>query len=244
MPRVGVGACQVFLWDSSILIVIPAVILAFIAQIMVQSAFGRWSKVAARSGYTGAEAAQLLLRRGAVALGSQGAELGAVTIQQGEGFLSDHYNPIRRTLSLSPEVYHGNSVAALAIAAHETGHAFQHATGYGALALRNILVPAATAGNLSWILFVVGLLARSPLLQNIAIWIFAGATLFTFVTLPVEYNASARARALLAESGLVAPDEMPGVQQVLQAAALTYVAAALMAVLQLVRMIVLRQSDE
>ena len=230
-----------FLWDSTIFIVIPAVILAIIAQARVQSAFNKWSKVAARSGYTGAQAAQYLLRQGTVQLGGRGQGLGAVAIQAGGGFLSDHYNPMNRTLSLSPEVHEGRSIAALAIAAHETGHAFQHATGYGALALRSVLVPAATAGQLSWLLFVVGLFARWAPLQNIAIWIFAGATLFTFVTLPVEYNASSRAAVMLEQSGLIAVDEMPGVRSVLGAAALTYVAAALMAALQLVRMILLRR---
>ena len=230
-----------FLWDSTMLIIIPAVILAAIAQMRVRSAFGKWSKVPARSGYTGAQAAQALLRQGVVQLGGQGVGLGAVAIQEGSGFLSDNYNPANHTLNLSPEVYEGNSIAALAVAAHETGHAFQHATGYGALALRSILVPCATAGQLSWILFIVGMFARAPFLQNIAIWIFAGATLFTFVTLPVEYNASSRAAVLLEQSGIIAVDEMPGVRSVLGAAALTYVAAALMAALQLLRMIMLRR---
>ena len=230
-----------FLWDSTIIIIIPAVILALVAQIMVKSAFSKWSKVPARSGYSGAQTAQFLLRAGTVSLGTRGAGLGAVAIQPASGFLSDHYNPANQTLNLSPEVYEGRSIAALAIAAHETGHAFQHATGYGALALRSILVPAATAGQLSWLLFIVGMFARIPIIQNVAIWIFAGATLFTFVTLPVEFNASSRAKALLQQSGLVAADEMRGVNAVLNAAALTYVAAALMAALNLLRMILLRR---
>jgi len=229
-----------FLWDSTIMIIIPAVILAIIAQARVSSAFKKWSKVPARSGLTGAQAADHLLRRGAAQLGDGGSGLGVVSIQPGGGFLSDHYNPLSRTLSLSPEVYSGNSVAALAIAAHETGHAFQHATGYGPLALRSILVPAATAGQLSWILFIVGLFAHLAVLQNVAIWIFAGAVLFTFVTLPVEFNASSRAAVLLEQTGLVAADELRGVKSVLNAAAMTYVAAALMASVQLLRMLILR----
>lgn len=230
-----------YLWDSTIIIVIPAVVLALIAQLRVQAAFSRWSNVPAAGGLTGAQAAERLLRRGAAQLGPRGESLNAVAIQPSHGRLSDHYNPLNRTLNLSPEVYRGNSIAALAVAAHETGHALQHAANYGPLALRSILVPAATAGQLSWILFLFGLIAALPVLQNLAIWVFAGATLFTFVTLPVEFNASARAEAMLAESGLVAPQEMAGVRAVLGAAALTYVAAALMAALQLLRMIMLRR---
>jgi uncharacterized protein len=229
------------LWDSTMLIIIPAVVLAIIAQIRVQTAFKRWSQVPARSGYSGAQAAQALLKQGQVQLGGEGQGLGAVAIRHGIGHLSDHYNPADHTLNLSPEVYEGRSIAALAIAAHETGHAYQHATHYGALVLRGILVPAAVAGQLSWWLFLAGMLVRLPILQNVAIWIFAGATLFTFVTLPVEYNASGRAAAMLQESGIIAADEMPGVRSVLGAAALTYVAAALMAALQLVRMVLLRR---
>jgi len=229
-----------FLWDSTIIIIIPAVVLALVAQARVQAAFKKWSQVAARSGYTGAQAAQRLLQQGASQFGPDSG-IASVGIKPGGGFLSDHYNPVTRTLSLSPEVYQGRSIAALAIAAHETGHAYQHAGGYGALALRSILVPAATAGQLSWLLFIVGMFAHLPVLQNVAIWVFAGAVLFTFVTLPVEYNASSRAAVMLEHSGLIAPDEMRGVKAVLGAAALTYVAAALMAALQLVRMLLLRR---
>jgi Zn-dependent membrane protease YugP len=230
-----------FLWDSTIIILIPAIILGIIAQARVSSAFKRWSQVPARSGYSGAQIAQYLLRQGTVQLGEKGAVLGTVGIRAANGFLSDHYNPANETLNLSPEVYEGRSIAALAIAAHETGHAYQHATGYAALALRSLLVPAAQAGQLCWLLFIIGLFARTPLLQNVAIWIFAGATLFTFATLPVEFNASSRAKVMLQQSGLVAAEEMPGVNAVLNAAALTYVAAALMAAMQLLRMILLRR---
>jgi len=230
------------IWDSTIIIVIPAVILAAIAQIMVRAAFNKWSRVEARSGYTGAQVSQILLQQGAARQGSEGSGLMQVGIQPGEGLLSDHYNPLDRTLNLSPEVYSGSSIASLAVAAHETGHAFQHATSYGPMWLRSILVPAATAGQLSWLLFVIGLFVHLPVIQNIAIWIFAAATLFTFVTLPVEFNASSRALVMLRDSGILASDELPGARSVLNAAALTYVAAALMAALQLLRMIMLRRS--
>ena len=233
-----------FLWDSTMFIIIPAVILAFVAQMKVKAAFNKWSKVRARSGYTGAQTAAYLLKQGAARDPSAAATLSQVAIQSADGFLSDHYNPANRTLNLSPEVYQGDSIAALAIAAHETGHAFQHATAYGPLKIRSLLVPAAAASQLSWILFIVGMFARSAMLQNVAIYIFAGAVVFTLVTLPVEFNASARARAMLEQAGLVAPDEMAGVRSVLSAAALTYVAAALMAVLQLLRMIFLRRSND
>ena len=230
-----------FYYDSTFIILIPALILALIAQAKVQSAFKRWSQVPARSGYSGAQAAQYLLRAGTVSLGAQGAGLGAVAIQPSSGVLSDNYNPGNQTLNLSPEVYEGHSIASLAIAAHETGHAFQHATGYAALGLRAILVPAATAGHFAYILFILGMFVHVPIFRDVAIWLFAAATLFTFVTLPVEYNASARAKVMLQQSGLVAADEMPGVNAVLNAAALTYVAAALMAALNLLRMILLNR---
>ena len=230
------------IWDSTIIIVIPAVILAAIAQIMVRAAFNKWSRVEARSGYTGAQVSQILLQQGAARLGSEGSGLMQVGIQPGEGLLSDHYNPLDRTLNLSPEVYSGSSIASLAVAAHETGHAFQHATGYGPMWLRSILVPAATAGQLSWLLFVIGLFVHLPVIQNIAIWIFAAATLFTFVTLPVEFNASKRALQMLEAGGYLNSDEVPQAKQVLDAAALTYVAATAVALTQLLRLILLRNS--
>jgi len=229
------------LWDSTMILLIPAVILAIIAQIMVQSAFKKWSKIPARSGYTGAQTAAYLMKQGIARDPQTASVLGEINIVPNEGTLSDHYNPMNKTLALSPEVYQGNSVASLAIAAHETGHAFQHALSYGPLKIRAFLVPAATAGQLSWLIFVGGMLFSSPLLQNIAIYVFSAAVLFTLVTLPVEFNASARASKMLQETGLIAPDEVVGVRSVLNAAALTYVAAALMAIVQLLRMIILRR---
>jgi len=229
-----------FLWDSTFIILIPAVLLALYAQYRVSAAFGKYSKVPVRSGVSGAQAAQYILQYEAQIEPATAPIARAVGIERVGGNLTDHYDPRSNILRLSEPVYGGSSIAAVGVAAHEAGHAIQRATGYGPLALRAVLVPAATAQQLTWLLFILGLFAHLPVLQNVAIWIFSAAVAFTAITLPVEFNASARAVALLRSSGLVAEDEIGGVRAVLNAAALTYVAAALMAILQLLRMILLR----
>ena len=231
------------LWDGTLVILIPAVLLALYAQLRVSAAFGKYSKVAVRSGVSGAEAAQYILRYEAQVEPATAPVALAVGIEPVGGNLTDHYDPRKNILRLSEPVYGGRSLAAVGVAAHEAGHAIQRASGYAPLALRAVLVPAATAQQLTWVLFIIGLFAHLPILQNIAIWVFVGAVAFTAITLPVEFNASARAVALLRSSGLVAEDEIGGVRAVLNAAALTYVAAALMAVLQLLRMLMLRDRD-
>jgi Zn-dependent membrane protease YugP len=169
------------------------------------------------------------------------AGLTDVDIQVAGSRLSDHYDPRTRSLTLSPEVGNSNSLAALGVAAHEAGHAMQHADGYAAFRLRSALVPVANIGtNFGFILFFVGLIFyRDGMLMNIGILLYSAAVLFTLVTLPVEFNASRRAMAQLENRSILVGDELTGARKVLSAAALTYVAAALMAILQLLRLILI-----
>lgn len=211
------------------------------AQFRVKTTFARFQKVGVRAGMTGAEAAMAVARAGNAA---------GVRIERHQGFLSDHYDPRTRTLRLSPDVYDGRSVSSIAVAAHEAGHAIQHAVAYPALGFRSAMVPLANIGNTLWMLpFVIGMgmaggqeAARGSgtgeLLMSIGIFMFAAVVLFQLVTLPVEFDASRRAKAVLAQAGIVqTAEEARGVEKVLDAAAMTYVAAALAAVLQLVYLI-------
>lgn len=221
-----------FMYDSTFIILVPAIILAFYAQLKVQSTFRRYSEVPSGTGYTGAQIAAELLRRKGIT---------DVKVEPVQGMLGDHYDPRTKVLRLSPEVYGSNSLAAIGVAAHEAGHAVQHQEGYAALALRSAIVPVATIGtNAAWILFIIGLVTSSPRLVDIGILLFLGYIAFAVITLPVEFNASNRAVALLQGQGFVLPQEAQGIRAVLNAAALTYIAAAAMAVAQLLRMLVLR----
>lgn len=218
--------------DPTFLLLIPALILAMYAQSKVRNTFARYMRVPSRAGLTGAQLARRLLD-------SNG--LTNVAVELARGFLGDHYDPRTRTLRLSEEVYSSSSLAALGVAAHETGHALQHAQGYGFLSFRNSLFPVAAFGSQAALpLFFIGLLMAQETLMTIGIWLFIGAVAFQLITLPVEFNASSRAIALLREHGYLAPDEVPKAKAVLGAAALTYVAAATVAVAQLVRLLVLR----
>lgn len=220
------------MYDSTFLILIPAIALALYAQFKVQSTFKRYSEVPSGTGYTGAQVATELLRRRGIT---------DVKVEPVQGMLGDHYDPRTKVLRLSPEVYGSNSLAAIGVAAHEAGHAVQHRDGYTALALRSAIVPLATIGtNAAWILFIIGVITTSPRLVDIGILLFMGYLAFAVITLPVEFNASNRAVALLQGEGFVLPQEAQGVRAVLNAAALTYVAAAAMAVSQLLRMLLLR----
>jgi Zn-dependent membrane protease YugP len=221
-----------YFWYWSLILLLPALVLGIYAQAKVSSSFNRYSQVPSARGLTGAQAARQVL---------DSAGLYDVGIEVAGSRLSDHYDPRSRTLSLSPEVGDSNSLAALGVAAHEAGHAIQHAAGYVPFKFRSALVPVANFGtNFGFILFFVGLLFfRSGLLMNIGIVLYAAAVLFTLVTLPVELNASRRAMALLSDRSILVADELAGARKVLNAAALTYVAAALMAVLQLVRLILI-----
>src|SRR4051812_34531754 len=203
----------------------PALLLSAWASWKVQQAYAEARRIGASSGYSGAEAAEAILARSGLA---------AVRLEVAEGYLSDHYDPRQRVLRLSPDVYQGRSLAALGIAAHEAGHALQDATGYPLLKFRNGIVPlAAWGGNLSWILILLGFALSSLNLVLIGIAEFSLAVVFQVVTLPVEYDASRRARQALGTLGLIAPGEEPIVRRVLSAAALTYVAATMTSILTL-----------
>jgi Zn-dependent membrane protease YugP len=204
----------------------PAFILMLVVQFYVNSAYKKWSQVPARSRMSGAEAAQRLIRAGG---------LYDVKIEGVSGRLSDHYDPRNKTLRLSQGVYEGRSVASVAIAAHELGHAMQDRDGYFPLRLRAAMVPAVNIGSyLGWILIIIGIFLNMTGLAWLGVAVFAGGALFALATLPVELNASARAKRLLVESGIiVGSEEQRGVNNVLNAAALTYVAALITAVLQL-----------
>jgi Zn-dependent membrane protease YugP len=204
---------------------IPAFILMAATSWYVKSAYSKWSQVRARSGMTGAMAAQRLI----AASGLYG-----IQIQPIAGELTDNYDPRTKTLNLSQGVANSPSVAALAIAAHELGHAMQDAEDYFPLRLRAALVPAVNIGsNLGWVLIMVGLFIGITQLAWLGVIVFSAGTVFALATLPVEFDASARARRLLADSGLISGDEASGVSNVLNAAALTYVAALITSVMQL-----------
>lgn len=197
----------------------PALLLAFYAQMKVRGAYNRWLKVANTRGLSGQEAAQTLLRANQLEYD--------VKLEGTPGRLSDHYDPRTKTLRLSEGVANSRSVAALAIVAHEVGHAVQDAVAYAPLKFRSIIVPGVKIGSgFGPILFFVGFLLRSPELAWIGVILFAGTALFSFVTLPVELNASARAITMLNDSGLItSAEEERGARSVLNAAALTYIAA-------------------
>jgi uncharacterized protein len=225
--------------DSTFLLLLPAIVLALFAQAKVRGTYRRYSQVRTASGMTGAEAARNILNTGGA---------GDVTIESVAGNLTDHYDPRKKVLRLSEGVYASNSVAALGIAAHEAGHALQHHEHFAPLSFRNAIFPVVNIGsNLAFPLFFIGLLtaSRGPsLLMDIGILLFCGAVLFSVVTLPVEFNASKRAIAQLGDRGYLAPQELAGAKSVLSAAALTYIASTAMAVLQLVRMLMIRDSRD
>lgn len=223
-------------FDPTMILLIPALLLSFWAQMRVKSTFDRFSRVRPRGGVTGAQVARMLLDR---------FGLSSVPVNRVPGNLTDHYDPRDRTLSLSDSVYSSSSIAAVGVAAHEVGHAIQHSEGYAPLMFRNRMAPAVgLVSNMAIPLFFLGFLMRGQFLMNLGIVLFLGAIVFHLVTLPVEYNASSRAIAILNGTGALAPDELNGAKRVLDAAAWTYVAAALMALLQLVRLLVLRGSRE
>jgi Zn-dependent membrane protease YugP len=221
-----------FLDPYYILFMAPAFILMMVVQWYVNSAYQKWSKVPALSHLSGAQAAQRLINTGS---------LYDVRVEGVSGKLTDHYDPRDKVLYLSQGVYQGQSVAALAVAAHELGHAMQDQEGYFPLRLRAALVPAVNVGSyLGWILIILGLVIGLTQLAWLGVLVFAGGALFALATLPVELNASARAKRLLVETGLIrGPDEQRGVNHVLNAAALTYVAALVTAILQLLYYVML-----
>ena len=216
-----------FLFDPNYLMyMLPALIITMIASFYVKASYNKWSKVPARSGLTGAQAAQRLINNGG---------LYGVQIQGIRGKMTDHYDPRTKVLGLSAGVGNGNSVAALAIAAHELGHAMQDAEDYFPLRLRSALVPAVNIGsNLGWFLIMIGIFLQVSQLAWLGVFAFAAGAVFAVATLPVEFDASSRAKRLLADSGIIAgEEEQRGVNAVLTAASLTYVAALVTAILQL-----------
>ena len=222
-----------YYYDPTYLLLIPGLILALYAQFKVSSTYARFKREPSRSGLTGAQIARQILDTNGC---------GDVRIERVPGSLTDHYDPENGVLRLSEEVYGSRSIAALGVAAHEAGHAIQDATDYGPMRIRATLVPVANIGSSAAIpLFMLGLIFSWQPLLKIGILCFSLAVLFYVVTLPVEFNASGRAVALLA-SGYLPEDEVQGVKKVLSAAALTYVAAALQAILQLLRLVLLANS--
>ncbi len=221
------------IFDSTLLILIPAIVLSIYAQFAIRNAYSKWSKVNSALGMTGAQVAKRLLQQNGIF---------DVEVEPVAGQLSDHYDSRAKKVRLSEGVYNSTSLAALGVAAHETGHAIQHAKSYGPLNIRQALFPVASIGSTwgFWI-FLAGMFISSfSFLMDVGILLFAGATLFQIVTLPVEFNASSRALAQLSNGGYLRMDEVNGAKKVLNAAALTYVAAAAMSILTLVRLLIMR----
>lgn len=224
-----------FYWgDTTFLLLIPVLILAFYAQAKVKGNYKKYMLMPSSVKMTGADVARTILDRNG---------LKDVLVKPIEGVLTDHYDPRSMEVNLSKEVYASNSISALAIAAHESGHALQHAYGYAPLLARAKILPVASlSSNLAFPMFIAGLIFRFGPLMDLGIILFAGALLFHLVTLPVEYNASQRAFEQLSDRIIIYPDEMAGARKVLNAAALTYVAATLMALVTLLRLLILRNS--
>lgn len=223
-----------YYYDRTYILVLIGVLICVAASARVNRTFDRFSRVRSYSGITGKEAAERILRSSGIY---------DVQVIHIPGNLTDHYNPGKKTLGLSDTVYNSASVAAIGVAAHECGHAVQHATGYTPLKIRGALVPAANFGSMAaWPLILIGLLMNGDtaiLFINLGILVFSAAVLFQIVTLPVEFNASRRAVRVLESSGMLYPDEVDSVKKVLSAAALTYVASAASMILQLLRLIII-----
>lgn len=223
-----------FFYDSTYFLVLIGAVICLIASANVKSTYNRFAKQRSMTNMTGAQVAERLLRS---------AGLNDVRVGQVRGELSDHYNPATKVVNLSDSVYGSTSVAAIGVAAHECGHAIQHAKGYFPLNLRTWFVPVANFGSkLAWPLILIGLFINSQssqLIINAGIFLFSFAVIFQLITLPVEFNASSRALVLLEEQGILSAQELPYTKKVLSAAALTYVASAASAILQLLRIVML-----
>jgi len=211
-------------------------ILAMVAQSRVKSTYQRYLKVQSYRGMTGLEVAQSILNRNGIS---------DVRVEMVGGIMSDHYDPRAKAVRLSKAVYSGTSIAALSIAAHEVGHAMQHANGYVPLTLRTAILPVASFGSQgAFFLVFIGFFFNSTFMMDIGIWFFIAAVLFQFLTLPVEFNASSRAIVQLSENNFLYEDEVVGAKKMLNAAAMTYVAATAVAIGQLIRLLVLRNSRD
>lgn len=222
-----------FDWTYLVFIV-PCIIITLICQVKVQSTFSKYSKIRNSRNITGAQAAEYVLRQNGVT---------GVRIEHVSGSMTDHFDPRTNVIRLSDTVYNSNSVAAVGVACHEAGHAVQHAEGYLPNKIRSIILPMAKIGSqLSWILILLGLIFTAKVgfvLLYIGIILFSLSVLFTIATLPVEFNASKRALECIRESDLLYGDEYTGAKRTLQAAAMTYVASALTAIMQLLRLIII-----
>ena len=223
-----------FYYDPTYVMVLIGVVICMLASANVNRTFQKYSRIRSHSGMTGREAAERLLHANGIY---------DVTVLHVAGNLTDHYDPRNKTLNLSDSTYASTSVAAIGVAAHECGHAVQHANGYAPLKIRGSLVPVANFGStLAWPLILIGFLIQgnaSVLLINLGILLFSAAVLFQIVTLPVEFNASSRALKSLETNGILYTEEVADTRKVLRAAALTYVASAASAILQLLRLILI-----
>lgn len=223
-----------YYWDPTYILVVIGAVICMIASARVKGTFNKYSQLRSMSGMNGAQVAQRVL---------QAAGIYDVQVRHVSGSLTDHYDPRTKTVNLSDPVYNATSVAALGVAAHECGHAIQHAKSYAPLSIRSALVPIANFGSmLAWPVILIGLLFNtrsSGLIIDIGILLFSAAVLFQLVTLPVEFDASRRALVMLRTQGILADDELRYTRRVLKSAALTYVASAAAAILQLLRIILI-----
>lgn len=223
-----------YYWDPTYILVVIGAVICMIASARVKGTFNKYSQLRSMSGMNGAQVAQRVL---------QAAGIYDVQVRHVSGSLTDHYDPRTKTVNLSDPVYNATSVAALGVAAHECGHAIQHAKNYAPLSIRSALVPIANFGSmLAWPVILIGLLFNtrsSGLIIDIGIILFSAAVLFQLVTLPVEFDASRRALVMLRTQGILADDELKYTRRVLKSAALTYVASAAAAILQLLRIILI-----
>jgi len=223
-------------FDPTFVLLIPAVLLAVYAQWKVKSTYDKYSRVACSRGYTGAQVARYIL---------DDYRLQKIAVVPTAGSLTDNYDPRSGKLNLSQDVYGSNSVAAIGVAAHEAGHAIQDAKSYVPLKLRNGLVPVTNLGStLAFPLFLLGMFASLPIFMDLGIILFSLAVVFSVVTLPVEFNASRRGIRVLADGNFLTAQELPMAKAVLDAAAMTYVAATTMAILNLVRLLILRSQRD
>lgn len=233
MPYYGMG----MFYDRTMMLLIPAILFTMYAQFKVSSTTNRFFRIKSRSGYNGQQTAERILAANGI------RDVRIVPIR---GTLTDHYDPRRKVLRLSEEVYYGTSITSVAVAAHECGHALQHAYGYKPLEIRGAIVPVVNfASSLSWILIFVGLfLSGNNTMLQLGILMFSATVIFQLITLPVEFNASSRALVQLQDLGIVDSGEAKESRKVLSAAAMTYVAAALTAILQLARLLLIANNRD
>lgn len=225
-----------FYFDPTYLLLLPAIIISFWAQSKVNSTYNKYSRIRTMNGYTGEEIARMMLNE---------AGLYDVPIEKVNSKLGDHYDPKARVLRLSSEVYSGGTIAAAGVAAHEVGHAIQHKEAYKPLVIRNQIVPVVNiSSSVSWALFFLGIVMGFPGLTMVGIALFSAVVIFQLVTLPVELNASSRALSILKSRGILYGDEVDGAGKVLDAAAMTYIAATLMAISQLIRLLAISRRND